>query len=198
MRLIALIVVLVALAGCMKPSDMHREARYYLGDAGLMDHYQIHRSANRKLQSDSRLYIAQGHFVPVGHPYARPNIVAEEAFAAAVKVFPLVQRAAQPLGLEEALLAARAERSHYLLYTRFAGAREGVGSREQWESSQQWGDLGIDLAVLQLILMETSTGEIVDFVTIESRGGFLQFYKANAEDLLRAPLEDYTQRLLGR
>ncbi|SDS35166.1 protein of unknown function [Halopseudomonas xinjiangensis] len=198
MRWIVLVVSVLMLAGCMKPSDMQKEARYYLGDTGLMDHYQIHRSASRTLQSDSQLYIAQGHFVPVGHPYARPNVVAEEAFAAAVQVFPLVRRAEQPLGLEEALLAARMQRAHYLMYTRFASAREGVSTTEQWERRDSWSDVGIDRAVLQLILIETSTEHVVDFVTIETRGGFLQFYKANAEDLLRPPLEDYTRRLLGR
>lgn len=198
MRWTFLLVSVFMLAGCMKPSDMQKEARYYLGDTGLMNHYEIHRSASRKLQSDSQFYIAQGHFVPVGHPYARPNVVAEEAFAAAVKVFPRVRRAEQPLGLEEALAAARLQRAHYLLYSRFASAREGVSTAEQWESSEGWGDVGIDRAVLQLILMETSTEHVVDFVTIETRGGFMQFYKANAEDLLRPPLEDYTRRLLGR
>lgn len=197
MRWIVLVLPVVLLAACMKPSDMQKEARYYLGDTGVMNHYQIHRSANRRLQSDSRLYIAQGHFAPVGHSYARPNVVAEEAFAAAVQVFPLVRRAEQPAGLDEALAAARLQGAHYLLYARFAKAREGVSTAEQWEASGSWRDVGIDRAVLQLILMETSTEHVVDFVTIETRGGFMQFYKANAEDLLRPPLEDYTRRLLG-
>lgn len=110
------------LGGCM-PSQMVEEGRYYLGDAGLLDNYRIQRGGNWRLQADSRLYIAQSHFVPVGHTGARPNILAEEAFAAAVQVFPQVRRAEQPLGLDEALGRARQQGMDYLLYTRFARAR---------------------------------------------------------------------------
>lgn len=201
MRARGWLVALLALAllvGCMKPSDLQQGARYYLGDAGLMDHYRITRNNTWVLQRDSQLYIAQGHFVPVGHPYSRPNVVAEEAFAAAVQVFPLVRRAEQPLGLDQALDQARAQRSDYLLYTRFASAEDAVGSREEWEDSRRLADVGRDRALLQLILMETSTQRVVDFVVIETKGGFLQFYKAKPEDLLRRPLEDYMRQLLGR
>ncbi|HDZ54869.1 MAG TPA: DUF4823 domain-containing protein [Pseudomonas xinjiangensis] len=198
MRWIALGLCLLFLSGCMKPSDMRKEARYYLGDVGLIDSYRITRSATWTLQSDSRLYVAQGHFSPVGHPYSRPNVVAEEAFAAAVQVFPMVRRAEQPLGLEEALEAARYHDAHYLLYTRFARAKDATSTAEEWQEGRRWDDLGIDAAVLQLILMETSTQRVVDFVVIETKGGFLEFYKARPEDLLRPPLEDYTSRLLGR
>lgn len=198
MRWIILGLAVMVLGGCMKPSDMQQSARYYMGDAGLMNHYDITRSATWRLQPDSSLYIAQGHFVPVGHPYARPNVVAEEAFAAAVQVFPLVRRAEQPQGLEESLEKAMEQRSDYLLYVRFARADDAVGDAEHWNESRRMADLGLDRAVLQMILMETATRRMVDYAVVEARGGFLQFYKAEPEDLLRPPLEDYTRRLLGR
>lgn len=193
-----LLTALLALTGCVKPSDMQKTARYHLGDAGLMDNYTITRQANWSLQSDSSLYIAQGHFVPVGHPYARPNVVAEETFAAAVQVFPLMRRAEMPMGLEEALVQARAYRMDYLLYTRFASAEDQVGDREHWEDSRRLGDVGIDRATLHLMLMETATGRLIDHAVIATRGGFLQFYQAEPADLLRPALEDYTRQLLGR
>ncbi|WP_150303933.1 DUF4823 domain-containing protein [Pseudomonas saliphila] len=194
MRWTALLLGLAVLTGCMKPSDMRESARYYLDDAGLTNNYRINRSATWTLESDASLYIAQGHFLPVGHPYSRPNVVAEEAFAAAAQVFPLVQRAQQPAGLEEALDQARLQRSDFLLYTRFASA-EGAEPKQQQD---QWSELGVDKAMLQLILMETSTRHVVDFVTIETKGGFLQFFKAKPSTLLRPPLEDYSRQLLGR
>lgn len=198
MRYALMLLAVLLLSGCMKPSDLQDQAGYYLGDAGVLNHYRIKRSSTWVIQSDSRLYIAQGHFLPVGNPYARPNVVAEEAFAAAVEVFPVVRRAQQPLGLEEALAEARSFGYDYLLYTRFAAADDAVGSIEEWEESGQWGDLGLDRGVLQLMLLEVGTRHLVDFARIETRGGFLQFYKASPEDLLRPPLQDYTGQLLGR
>jgi hypothetical protein len=196
--LAVILCTLIGLAGCVKPSDMQQSARYYLGDAGLMDHYTITRQANWSLQSDSSLFIAQGHFVPVGHPYARPNVVAEEAFAAALQVFPLLRRADSPMGLEQALDQAYILGMDYLLYTRFARAEDQIGDREHWEDSRRVEDIGVDRAVLHLILMETATRRMVDFAVVKTRGGFLQFYQSEPADLLRPPLEDYTRRLLGR
>jgi hypothetical protein len=198
MRYALMLLAVLLLSGCMKPSDLQDQAGYYLGDAGVLNHYRIKRSSTWVIQSDSKLYIAQGHFLPVGNPYARPNVVAEETFAAAVEVFPVVRRAQQPLGLEEALAEARSFGYDYLLYTRFAAADDAVGSIEEWEESGQWGDLGLDRGVLQLMLLEVGTRHLVDFARIETRGGFLQFYKASPEDLLRPPLQDYTGQLLGR
>ncbi|GGE39087.1 lipoprotein [Halopseudomonas oceani] len=198
MRKALILLGMIMLSGCMKPSDMQDQASYYLGDAGVLNHYRIQRSSTWVLQSDSKLYIAQGHFLPVGNPYARPNVVAEEAFAAAVEVFPIVRRAEQPLGLEEALTEARSYGYDYLLYTRFASAEDAVGSVEQWEDSGRWEDLGLDRAVLQLMVFEVGTRHLVDYARIETRGGFLQFYKASPDDLLRPPLQDYTGQLLGR
>ncbi|WP_235991248.1 DUF4823 domain-containing protein [Halopseudomonas xiamenensis] len=187
---------LLLLSACT-PSQMRDEGRYYLSDAGLLDNYRIKRSGNWRLQADSHLYIAQSHFVPVGHTYARPNILAEEAFAAAVQVFPMVQRAEQPLGLDQALTRTREQGLDYLLYTRFASAQSSAGP-QQGEQTAQDGHVGRDRVVLQLLLMEAATERVIDFVTIESRTGFLAFYKSRPEDLLREPMQDYTRQLLGR
>lgn len=187
---------LLLLSACT-PSQMRDEGRYYLSDAGLLDNYRIKRSGNWRLQADSRLYIAQSHFVPVGHAYARPNILAEEAFAAAVQVFPMVQRAEQPLGLDQALTRTREQGLDYLLYTRFASAQSSAGAQHDEHTAQQ-GHVGRDRVVLQLLLMEAATERVIDFVTIENRTGFLAFYKSRPEDLLREPMQDYTRQLLGR
>lgn len=193
---IALGTIVVALGSACTPSQLAEQSRYYLSDAGLLDNYQLKRSTNWRLQADSKLYIAQSHFLPVGHPYARPNVLAEESFAAAVQVFPLVQRAAQPLGLEQALDEAQSQKLDYLLYTRFASAESSAGAEQTREQAEQ-GHLGRDRVVLQMMLLETTTSRVVDFVTVHSRTGFLAFYKSRPEQLLREPMEDYTRQLLG-
>lgn len=194
-RITSVLALAVLAAGCT-PSQMKEEGRFYLSDAGLLDRYQIDRSGNFRLQADSRLYIAQSHFVPVGHAYARPNILAEEGFAAAVQVFPMVRRAEQPLGLNEALARTRQQGLDYLLYTRFASALSSAGAQQTPEQASD-GDVGRDQVVLQLMLLEASTERVIDFATISSRTGFLAFYKSRPEDLLREPMEDYTRQLLG-
>lgn len=191
-RVLALLAVLLLVA--CTPSQMREEGRYYMSDAGLLDSHTIQRSGNWRLQADSRLYIAQSHFDPVGHAHARPNLLAEEAFAAAVQVFPMVRRSEQPLGLDAALTRTRQQGMDYLLYTRFASARSSAGIDH---AEPEKAHAGRDRVVLQILLMEAGTERLVDFVTIENRTGFFNFARSRPEDLLREPLQAYTRQLLG-
>ncbi|MDP3978710.1 MAG: DUF4823 domain-containing protein [Pseudomonas sp.] len=197
MRSPILILALLVLGGCMKVSDLADGTTYQLRDAGFLDHGRTERLASRRLQQDSFIYIVQGHFVPPGDAYPRPNVVAEEAFKGFVEYFPLVRRARSPAGLEEAMGQARAAGAHYLLYSRFAYADDRIGTGEEWADQQGLDRLGTDRGVIQLMLIETNTRYLVDTARIRSRGGFLTFYDAKPEDLLGPPLRDYARSLIG-
>jgi hypothetical protein len=197
MRCLFPCLMLLCLSGCMKVSDMAEGSRYQLADAGILDHSATQRASNWRLQPDSFIYIAQGHFIPPGSAYPRPNVVAEEAFNGFVEYFPMVRRARAPLGLDEAMAEARGVGAHYLLYSRFASADDRIGSVEEWEDQEALDRLGTDRGVIQLMLVETSTNFLVDSARIRGRGGFLTFYDQRPEDLLAPPLRDYAQRLLG-
>lgn len=197
MRSLLLVLTIMAMSGCMKVSDLADGAAYQLRDVGILDHSQTSRSNTWRLQADSFIYIAQGHFVPPGDAYPRPNVVAEEAFNGFVEYFPMVRRARAPLGLEEAMGEARAAGAHYLLYSRFAAADNRIGTVEEWEDQEAVDRLGTDRSVIQLMLIETNTRYLVDTARIRSRGGFLTFYDAKPEDLLGPPLQDYARKLLG-
>ncbi len=197
MRNLLSVLAIMALSGCMKVSDLADGAAYQLRDIGILDHSQTSRANTWRLQADSFIYIAQGHFVPPGDAYPRPNVVAEEAFKGFVEYFPMVRRARAPLGLEEAMGEARAAGAHYLLYSRFAAADNRIGTVEEWEDQEAVDRLGTDRSVIQLMLIETNTRYLVDTARIRSRGGFLTFYDAKPEDLLGPPLQDYARKLLG-
>lgn len=197
MRSLFLIVGVLLLGGCMKVSDLADGAIYQLRDVGVLDHSQTRRASPWRLQADSFIYIAQGHFVPPGGAYPRPNVVAEEAYKGFVEYFPMVRRAKSPLGLEEAMAEAREVGAHYLLYSRFAFADDRIGTVEEWEDQEALDRLGTDRGVIQLMLIETNTRYLVDTTRIRSRGGFLTLYDAKPEDLIGPALQDYARRLLG-
>jgi hypothetical protein len=197
MRSLLLIVTVLLLGGCMKPSDLADGAIYQLRDVGMLDHSQTRRASSWRLQADSFIYIAQGHFVPPGGAYPRPNVVAEEAYKGFVEYFPMVRRAKSPLGLEESLAEAREAGAHYLLYSRFAYADDRIGTIEEWEDQEALDRLGTDRGVIQLMLIETNTLYLVDTARIRGRGGLLTLYDAKPEDLIGPALQDYARRLLG-
>lgn len=198
MRQLLLIMLAVTLASCMKVSDLTAEAGYQLRDVGLLNHSEIQRSNNWRLQADSYIYISQGLFIPLGHPSAQPNIVADEAFSAFVEYFPRVRRATVPQGYDEALRAAREEGAHYLLYTRFAQGNDRVGNWQEFKGKNESGArIGVDRGAIHLMLVEVGNGYLVDTSNIRNRGGFLTFYNNKPEDLIRPPLRQYARRLLG-
>jgi hypothetical protein len=197
MRSLLLIVTVLLLGGCMKPSDLADGAIYQLRDVGMLDHSQTRRASSWRLQADSFIYIAQGHFVPPGGAYPRPNVVAEEAYKSFVEYFPMVRRARSALGLEESLAEAREAGAHYLLYSRFAYADDRIGTVEEWEDQEALDRLGTDRGVIQLMLIETNTRYLVDTARIRGRGGLLTLYDAKPEDLIGPALQDYARRLLG-
>lgn len=197
MRSLLLLLVLIGLSGCMKVSDMVAGTEYHLRDAGVLDHSDTRRASPWRLQADSFLFIAQSHFLPPGGNYPRPNVVAEEAYAAFVEYFPLVRRAAKPQGLNEALDEARTAGAHYLLYTRFAAADDRIGTEEEWEDQEALDRLGVDSNVIQLMLIETNTRYLVDTARIRNRGGFLTLYDTKPQDLLRPAFDEYARSLLG-
>lgn len=198
MRQLLLIILTVTLASCMKVSDLSSEAGYHLRDAGLLNHSEIKRANNWRLQADSYIYISQGLFIPLGHPSAQPNVVAEEAFNAFVEYFPRLRVAPVPMGFDDALQAARNDGAHYLLYTRFAQGNDRVGNWDEFKQRKDSGArLGVDRGAIQLMLVEVGNGYLVDTANIRNRGGFLTFYNNKPEDLLRPPLREYARRLLG-
>jgi hypothetical protein len=197
MRNLFFLLTVLALGGCMKISDMADATRYQLSDAGVLEHSDTRRTASWRLQPDSFIFIAQGHFLPPGSASPRPNVVAEEAFKGFVEYFPLVRRAAAPEGLEEALAEARAAGAHYLLYARYAGADDRIGNYDEWVDQEALDRLGIDTSTIELMLIETSTRYLADNARIRSRGGLLTLHDQKPEDLIGPPLRDYARQLIG-
>ncbi|BAN49512.1 DUF4823 domain-containing protein [Metapseudomonas resinovorans] len=197
MRSLILLLAILGLVGCMKVSDMADGTREQLSDAGLLDHSDTRRASPWRLQADSFIFIAQGHFVPPGSAYPRPNVVAEEAFNGFVEYFPMVRRAKGPLGLEEAMGEARSFGAHYLLYARFASADDRIGTVVEWEDQEALDRLGRDRGVIQLMLIETNTRYLVDTARIRNRGGFLTMHDNKPEDQIAAPLQEYARSLIG-
>ncbi len=197
MRGLCVLLAFLALGGCMKVSDLGEGARYQMSDAGLLDHSNTRRSNSLRIQPDSFIYIAQGPFAPIGDPYVRPNVVAEEAFNGFVEYFPMVRRAKEPAGLDQAMTDARGFGAHYLLYTRFARADDRISNSDEWLDQEEISRLGVDSGVIQVMLIETSTQYLIDTATIRSRGGLLTFHDTKPAELIGPPLAKYARSLIG-
>ncbi len=66
MRQLLLIILAMTLASCMKVSDLSVGATDQLRDVRLLNHSEIKRANNWRLQADSYIYISQGLFCAAG------------------------------------------------------------------------------------------------------------------------------------
>ena len=198
MRQLFLIALTVVLTSCMNVSDLTAGAEYHLRDVGLLNHSEIKRTNNWRLQADSSVYISQDYFIPLGYPSAEKTMVSDEAFSAFIEYFPHVRRAQVPMGYAESLQAARQAGSHYLLYMRFAQGNDRIGNWDEFKAREDsQARIGVDRGAIHLMLVEAGSGYLVDMANIRNRGGFLTFHNNKPEDLIRPPLRDYARRLLG-
>lgn len=180
----AILLLVFFLTGCMKTSDLTYEGRYHLADAGLLNKHHIERSHNVRVERDALIYIVQSHFPPVDRSpdEVQPNILALETYKAFVEYFPRMRRSPEPLGLDEAFVAAEQERADYLLYVRMAQAED----RKL-----------MDRAVIQFMLYDRSRKYLLDNAHIPVRGGLFTSRNNRPEDFLRQPMLDYARRLQG-
>lgn len=188
--------MLLVLGGCMPVSDMLEATREQFADVGLLDHNQTQRTASRRLQADSFIYIAQDTFL-VQSDSGRANALAEETYYSFGEYFPRVRRAEAPMPLTQALHQARSAGAHYLLFGRVAVEDDRIGTLVEWEDQQDYGRLGVDRGVVKLLLIETATEFPVDSARIVTRGGLLTLYATRPQDLLGAPLRQYARNLRG-
>lgn len=172
----------VLLASCMQPSAMVEEAGYQLADAGLLAHHQLERGSNIRIESSAQIYIVQSFFPPVANQTVPDTVLVDETFHAFVQYFPHMRRSLEPLGLEQAMLMAHAERADFLLYTRLALSDDRKRR---------------DRAVIQFMLYELGSGKMIDHGTFKIRAGLLSSSKSTPENYLRKPMQEYARKLLG-
>lgn len=174
---------------CMKFSDLVDGVDYYLCDVGVFDYSVSQCSNNWWIQVDFFIYIGQGLFVLLGYWYVWLNVVVEQVFEGFVEYFLLVCCVKVLFGLDDVMCEVCVVGVYYLLYCCFVWGDNRIGNWEEWEDEEEFGWVGCDCSVIQVMLIEISICFLVDSVIICSCGGFLMFYDVILEDLLCFLLE---------
>jgi len=184
---------------------------------GLTPEHHIQRNGHWVLPQNTSFYVAQGDIPdldvlrplatppdqePVDNPWDPDHLGALLAREVA-RHFPLVLRAERSESLFAALQSAQQHGIDYVLYPRMQHWQDGAGTWTEvadsirYRESIEVGDtIGLDRARLQLTLLETSSGRIVDVVSIETRGGVLTVYGENPQGLLVAAVGRYVDSLV--
>jgi len=185
--------LLSGLSGCANIGDWYDESYSYARSTRLTDHYQLSRMNVWTLPLDSRIYVATE---PMNTKSVLKMKISESAYLAFNSVFGFVTRAEKPASYDDSLRQAKKAGFEYILYPKLIHSQDTVSTWEEAQAKQR-KPLGLDQAVIQLILAQTN-GYVVDIVNISGQSGLLTFYADQPLDLIKAPISDYALALAAR
>ncbi|MDP1931464.1 MAG: DUF4823 domain-containing protein [Gammaproteobacteria bacterium] len=216
-KLLSLCLLALPLISCTNVQSLWLDGLAVTSQAGLTSEHRIERSGHWVLPRNTSFYVAQGEIPDL--EVLRPVVTSPDQGEAVnpwepdhlgalvareiARHFPLVLRAEQNESLFAALQSAQQHGIDYVLYPRMQHWQDGAGtwtevaeSLRYRESSEVADAFGLDRARLQLTLLETSSGHIMDVVSIETRGGVLTAYGGNPQRLLEAAVGRYVDSLV--
>lgn len=211
-KTIAIFITTLCLTSC---ADIHRayeEGVAMTAFAGIIPKHEVGRTGNWILHQDTSFYVAVSGRTNLDTVVPIPSRKTEERVLNAVSDvltdeislrFPRVMRATGPQSMFEARLSAISSGLDYVVYPRLLVWQDTAGTwseiadalRYQHEASVEDG-FGLDRTRLQLTLMETGSGRIMDVIQIESRAGIVSLYEETPQRLLVAAVGRYVDSLL--
>ncbi len=216
-RLISLFLLSLPMLSCTNVQSLWVDGHALASQTGLSPEHRIQRNGHWVLPQNTSFYVAQGDISDL--EVLRPIVTPPEEESAGnpwepdqlgillareiARHFPLVLRAERSESLFAALESAQRYGIDYVLYPHMQHWQDGAGtwtevadSVRYRESSEAANAFGLDRARLQLTLLESSSGRIMDVVSIETRGGVMTAYGENPEGLLVAAVGRYVDSLV--
>lgn len=216
------IVLLLATAACSNVQTLRGELQHVYNEslaltsgAGLLADHNVERSANWVLSRDVSFYVALSGLeqFPFLRPTAAqdlPNLqpAPDDSLSAILagevrRQFPRVLRGDRTESLFDARQSATRNRIDFVIYPRVLLWEDTVGTWSEvadtlrYRSDDDVRDaFGLDRARIQLTVLDTTTGRIVDVVSVQTRAGILGLYDETPDRLLVAALGQYVDSLV--
>ncbi|MES3008078.1 MAG: DUF4823 domain-containing protein [Pseudomonadota bacterium] len=213
----------MSLLSCTGLQTLYNDSLAVSGSAGLTAEHRIERNSHWVLPQDTSFYVAMSgindvlvlspplepvHDESLEQQTSRdlrnpPDQVSDLLIDEISLRFPRVLRAGQTESLFNARQSALSNGLDYVVYPRLlvwedtAGTWSEIAATLRYTEGQALLDgFGLDRARLQLTVLETNSGRIMDVVSIDSRGGVLALYQENPQRLLASALGRYVDSLV--
>jgi len=221
-RVITGIFLLAVLTACSNLQTLRGEFNHIYNEglaltsgAGLIADHNITRSSHWVLSRDVSFYVALSGLeqyplllptTPNDIPLAQ--LAPDDSLSALLtgevrRQFPRVLRAERSETLFDARQSATRNRIDFVIYPRVLLWEDTVGTWAEIADTLRYRTrkevqeaFGLDRARIQLTVLDTTTGRIVDVVSIETRAGALGLYEESPDRLLVAALGRYVDSLV--
>ena len=210
--------LVLVLSGCGHVHHLYNQGVAVTGATGLIPDHRVQRSGNWVLGQDTSFYVALSGMstmpeavlssnkvmATVGEQSAMVEDQLADVLASEIgRKFPRVMRAAATETLFDARQSALDYRIDFVVYPRIYVWEDTVGTWSEiadalrYRQAQNMGAaFGLDKARLQLTLMDSTSGRILDVVSIDTRAGILDLYAENPQRLLASAVGRYVDSLV--
>lgn len=216
------ILIPTLLAACSNVQTLRGEVHHIYNEglaltsgAGLLADHAVERSSHWVLSQDVSFYIALSGLeqfpilrptAPDDIPLALPTPDDSLSIMLAGEVrrqFPRVLRAERSETLFDARQSATRNRIDFVIYPRILLWEDTIGTWTEMADTLRYRDgkelqeaFGLDRARIQLTVLDTTTGRVVDVVSINTRAGLLSLYEETPDRLIVTALGRYVDSLV--
>lgn len=193
----AVIGVLLLLGGC---SAQYISAEYKKAKQSLhfADVHNVQRESQWRLAPDTSIFLAKPWYpytaVSGASDFARARFALLHALETAfLHSFPATQVSMQNLSLSESLIAAQLYGSRLLVYPQLLSYNDYTESA----GLSLVGKMQTDSTLIQIMLVDVSSGHILDTGVIASKSKFHDAESDAASQLFASAASEYVQQLAG-
>ncbi len=207
-----------ALSGCGHVHHLYNQGVAATGATGLIPDHRVQRNSNWVLGQDTSFYVALSGMSNMSEAVlssdkamatvGNSNAIVEDQLADLLaseigRQFPRVMRANGTESLFDARQSALQNRIDFVVYPRIYVWEDTVGTWSEIADALRYrkaqnmgGAFGLDRARLQLTLLDSTSGRILDVVSIDTRAGILDLYDENPQRLLASAVGRYVSSLV--
>jgi hypothetical protein len=191
----------LSLAGCSSLNMLYNDSREMVQGSGLIRSESITRNSRWVLPRNSSFYLARSSTladVSIDETRTLTTVVEE----AALRHFRRVRIGLFPESLDYSLTSASMAGANYVIYPTLLTWDDNLGTWTEIAQSllndstdEIVTSFGLDQVAVQIIILDTATGNMVDLVKVESESGFFSLYGDQPGALLAPALENYFSNL---
>lgn len=212
LRLTFTLVLTLLFAGCADLQRAYDEATALTAFAGVIPKHDVDRTGHWVLHQDTSFYVAvsgQRHFdtvVPIPSPNTEQRVLNAVSDVLMDEIgirFPRVMRGSGAQSMFDARMSAISSGIDYVVYPRLLVWQDTAGTWTEFADALRYrhptsveDGFGFDRTRLQLTLIESGSGRIMDVIQIESRAGLVSLYEESPQRLLVSAVGRYVDSLL--
>jgi hypothetical protein len=190
-----------ALVSCSSMNSAWQESRQLFEASQLLTTTAIRRETRWVIPAHASFYIARSQHISSVNP-AHANALTDLLETAVSNSFSGVRIGLFPESPDYALRSAQRAGSNYVVYPRLLAWDDRLGtwteiltSLRQDSNEEIVAKVGLDHALVQLIILDTMSGKQVDIARIESGSGWLSLYDDQPATILLPGLLEYFDSL---